>query len=76
MIWPFKRKPRMTLAEFAAQFPPAPCGHQETHYEWTKLEGVSCPACLAQADHRVKDIEMDRLADKIADRLKPFLHHH
>jgi hypothetical protein len=69
-MWPFKKTPLLTIAEFAAQFPPAPCGEQETHYEWAKLIGMSCPACVAIRNQREKDAEMDALADKIVARLR------
>jgi hypothetical protein len=69
MIWPFKKTQKVTLAEFVAQFPPAPCGDQEAHYEWT-LQGVVCPCCAAIRTRRQKDAELDALADKIVARLR------
>jgi hypothetical protein len=70
-MWPFNRKPPpMTTEEYAASRPPAPCGHQTTHYYWTELEGgMSCPACVVIKQAKRKDAELDALADKIVERL-------
>lgn len=70
MIWPFKKKqPALPFAEFVKTLDPAPCGEQEKHYEW-KLNGVTCPMCLAITQHKRKDAELDLLADKIVARLR------
>jgi hypothetical protein len=70
MIWPFKSKPRSSMAEYAAQFPPAPCGEQEMHYEWSHFQAMPCPACAAIKSNQRKDAELDALADKIVARLQ------
>jgi hypothetical protein len=69
-MWPFKRKPRVSMEEFAAQFPAPPCGQQTIHYEWVKVNSMACPACCVDRKRREKDAELDALADKIAARLR------
>lgn len=53
-MWPFKKKvtkPR----------DPAPCGYDETHYEWED-DGWSCPLCAAQEEKRKAEAELKRKA--------------
>jgi hypothetical protein len=71
MIWPFKPKqPRLSMEEYAAQQPPAPCGEQTIHYEWNHFESMGCPCCAAIRKQREKNAELDALADKIVARLQ------
>ena len=65
-MWPFKKKPRMTQAEYAATRPPAPCGNQTEHVYWTELQGMRCPACAAIKDRKRKEDDENRMAEKIA----------
>lgn len=65
-MWPFKRKPTMTAAEYAATRPPAPCGHQEKHVFWTELQGLVCPVCAAIEARKQKEEDENRMAEKIA----------
>lgn len=70
-MWPFKKAKTkaMTAEEFAATFPPAPCGEQTEHYEWTEIMGMACPVCAVQKAKREQEHYMEQLADKIAKRV-------
>lgn len=68
-MWPFKRMPKLSLEEWAAQKPPAPCNNQKGHYFWTEIEGWPCPTCAAIEKRKKNDAEEDRLAEKIAQKV-------
>lgn len=65
-MWPFKKTPKVTLAEYAATRPAAPCGNQIEHVRWTEFEGWPCPVCAAIEASKRKEAEEDRMAEKIA----------
>jgi hypothetical protein len=65
-MWPFKKRVRQTMEEFAATFPPAPCGEQTLHYEWEKTLGMTCPRCAGMKEAARKEAAEDRLAEKTA----------
>lgn len=65
-MWPFKSKPAMTVEEYAATRPPAPCGEQTKHVFWTEMENMTCPVCEAKANRVRREKDEDRMAEKIA----------
>lgn len=68
-MWPFKRRPVLTMEELAAQQPPAPCGQQTTHWQWELVDGMPCPVCVANRRHAEKQAEQKNLAKMIADEV-------
>lgn len=66
-MWPLKKRERMTVEEFVATKPPAPCGDQKTHYYWTEIEGWKCPCCAAIEKQQREQKERELLANMIAD---------
>lgn len=76
--WPFNRKPAMPFAEFVKTLPPAPCGNQYGHYEWTHAIEYACPHCAGIANLKKRDADETRMADLIANavakRLKERAH--
>lgn len=67
-MWPFKKKPPpITLEEWAKQFPPAPCGSQTLHYEWKKINGMSCPICVSLKQEAQRLSRQRELAEAIAE---------
>lgn len=68
-MWPFSKKPKMSMEEYAATRPPAPCGEQKTHVYWKEIERTTCPACAAKAAQEEKRRDMERLAEEIAQRV-------
>jgi len=65
MIWPFKKRKALTIAEYAELQPMPACCDPETHYYW-KLQGYSCPTCSANAKLSKAESDQNRLAEKIA----------
>jgi hypothetical protein len=53
--------------------PPSPCGNDKDHYFWVE-EGWACPRCHAvnmnAKKYKDEEAKLDRLADKIVERLK------
>lgn len=49
-----------------------PCGRPDDHKEWID-SGYSCPYCTAkfrtESDRRDRDIELEKLADLIVEKL-------
>lgn len=68
-MWPFKKREKMTLEQYAATRPAAPCGEQTTHVEWTEIHGMPCPKCARIARDKKKDADESRMAEKIAAAL-------
>lgn len=64
-MWPFKREPKISLEEYAAQQPVPPCGDSLNHYEWVLQLGVSCPKCARKKLDKQKEIDENRMAEKI-----------
>ena len=60
-MWPFKKKPKLTFAEYAATRPLAPCGDQIKHV-FGEVNGLRCYVCEAIE----KAEQEDRFAEKIA----------
>ena len=56
----------MTMEEYAATRPPAPCGQQKEHVFWTEIEGFPCPRCGAIEEFKRRDADENRMAEKIA----------
>lgn len=52
---------------------PAPCGNDKDHAYWESI-GWNCPRCFAKAEgerkYKEKEATLNRLADKIAERMK------
>lgn len=72
-MWPFKRKPELTMSEIVADKPAVRCGDKERHYTWTMFNGMRCPVC-----HGIETRERDarhraELAKLIAAELAPLL---
>lgn len=65
-MWPFSRKPKLSLEEWAATKPLAPCGYQKEHFYWTEIEGWPCPKCARIEREKQKSAEEDRMAEKVA----------
>lgn len=71
MIWPFKPKaPRLSMEEYAAQQPPAPCGQQTTHYSWEHFESMTCPACASKQKAEREAVERGLLAICIVNEMQ------
>jgi hypothetical protein len=66
MFWPFRSKPKQTFEEMIADKPEPACGKKVFHYEWTELQGMSCPICHARKEKERKDREREVLAETIA----------
>lgn len=53
--------------------PPASCGHDDDHYYFVDI-GWGCPRCFAKAEaarkYKEEEATLNRLADKIAERMK------
>ncbi len=54
--------------------PPAPCGDDETHYQWTEQLNWPCPICAAQAGIAARRIERQKLAEAVAKEVVTRLH--
>lgn len=65
-MWPFKKTPKLSLEEWAATKPPAPCGNQKEHYFWTEIECWPCPICAKIKEQKQKEEDENRMAEKIA----------
>ena len=72
-MWPFKKKPVLSVEEWATQFPPAPCGQQTDHYQWLKIERMVCPHCFRAAEIVRKDEHDKKMARLIAENLAELL---
>lgn len=71
MIWSFKPKqPRMTMDEYAAHQPPAPCGAQTVHYQWEHFEAMGCPRCAAKRKDEREEVERGLLAISIVNEMQ------
>ena len=65
-MWPFEKRQKMTVEEYAATRPEAPCGNQKEHVYWTEFQSTACPVCAAKAELERKEQKENRLAEKIA----------
>jgi hypothetical protein len=66
-MWPWKRTPALTMAQYAETRPTAQCGKQEDHVFWTEIQGMPCPICTAKINRELKEEDENRMAEKIAD---------
>jgi len=55
-MWPFKKTPKLSLEEWAATKPPAPCGNQKEHYFWTEIECWPCPICAKFTGTKITEV--------------------
>lgn len=66
-MWPFKKRDKpMTVEEYAAPWPPAPCGNQKEHIFWEELNDTRCPVCAGIERRKRKEEDENRMAEKIA----------
>jgi hypothetical protein len=72
-MWPFTRKPELTMAEIVADKPDVRCGNKERHYTWTMFNGMSCPVCFAIEKREREAMDRAELAKLIAAELAPLL---
>jgi len=72
-MWPFKKKPVLTLSDIVKDKPDVLCGKKEQHYQWTLFNGMSCPFCVAIKEKQRKEKERLELAKLIAKELAPIL---
>lgn len=72
-MWPFKKKPELTLAQIVMDKPDVPCGSKEQHYQWTLFYGMGCPKCHVIKEREAKAREQAQLAKLIAAELAPLL---
>lgn len=72
-MWPFKRKPELTMAEIVKDKPDVRCGDKERHYQWTMFNGMSCPICTGIKERERREQDRAELAKLIAKELAPLL---
>lgn len=68
-MWPFYRKAAIPFAEYVKTLDPAPCGEQEEHYHWLIEVGRSCPICDFEREKMRKEVEQQKLATMIAEKV-------
>lgn len=65
-MWPFNTKPEITFEEYVSSLPMPICGDKVEHYEWRLKLRMPCPMCVAKKQNEQKEIDENRLAEKIA----------